>query len=132
MRDLQAEYEKGEEDLKALQSVGQVVGEVLRPLDDERIIVKASSGPRYIVGCRRQVDRARLKADTRVALDITTLTVMRYCAAVTLPLRLRALRAMTCAYARAPAVCCRGRWTRWSTTCRLSRQPPCGTMKSAV
>jgi 26S proteasome regulatory subunit T4 len=28
--------EKTEEDLKALQSVGQIIGEVLRPLDKER------------------------------------------------------------------------------------------------
>lgn len=30
------EYEKTEDDLKALQSVGQIIGEVLRQLDDER------------------------------------------------------------------------------------------------
>jgi 26S proteasome regulatory subunit T4 len=30
------EYEKTEDDLKALQSVGQIIGEVLRQLDEER------------------------------------------------------------------------------------------------
>lgn len=30
------------------------------------------------MGCRRQLDKAKLKAGTRVALDMTTLTVMRY------------------------------------------------------
>lgn len=30
------EYDKTEDDLKALQSVGQIIGEVLRQLDDER------------------------------------------------------------------------------------------------
>jgi len=35
------EYDKTEDHLKALQSVGQIIGEVLRQLDDERIIVKA-------------------------------------------------------------------------------------------
>ena len=30
------DLEKTEEDLKALQSVGQIIGEVLRPLDKER------------------------------------------------------------------------------------------------
>ena len=30
------EFEKTEDDLKALQSVGQIIGEVLRQLDDER------------------------------------------------------------------------------------------------
>ena len=41
------------------------------------VIVKASSGPRYVVGCRTKVDKAKLKPGTRVALDMTTLTVMR-------------------------------------------------------
>eukprot|EP00126_Sphaerothecum_destruens_P004004 Sdes_comp17865_c1_seq1m7131 len=71
------EYNKSEDDLKALQSVGQIIGEVLRQLDDERFIVKASSGPRYVVGCRRSVEKSKLKASTRVALDMTTLTIMR-------------------------------------------------------
>ena len=30
------EYEKTEDDLRALQSVGQIIGEVLRQLDEER------------------------------------------------------------------------------------------------
>ncbi len=71
-----------EEDLKALQSVGQIIGnfivmfafmscesskpwhlsgELLRQLDEERYIVKASSGPRYVVGCRNKVKRDLLK-----------------------------------------------------------------------
>jgi hypothetical protein len=51
------QYEKTEDDLKALQSVGQIIGEVLRQLTDEKFIVKASNGPRYVVGCRRGVRR---------------------------------------------------------------------------
>lgn len=42
------------------------------------VIVKATNGPRYVVGCRRQLDKVKLKAGTRVALDMTTLTIMRY------------------------------------------------------
>jgi 26S proteasome regulatory subunit T4 len=42
------------------------------------VIVKASSGPRYVVGCRSKVDKAKLIAGTRVSLDMTTLTIMRY------------------------------------------------------
>ena len=40
-------------------------------------IVKASSGPRYVVGCRSKVDKAKLTSGTRVSLDMTTLTIMR-------------------------------------------------------
>ena len=42
------------------------------------VIVKATNGPRYVVGCRRQIDKTKLKLGTRVALDMTTLTIMRY------------------------------------------------------
>jgi len=77
LKELSGQYDKSEDDLKSLQSVGQIIGEVLRQLDDERFIVKASSGPRYVVGCRNKVDKAKLVQGTRVALDMTTLTVMR-------------------------------------------------------
>lgn len=85
----QVAYDKSEDDLKALQSTGQIVGEVLRQLDEDRcsssfyfstyivVIVKASSGPRYVVGCRTRVEKKSLKPGTRVALDMTTLTIMR-------------------------------------------------------
>lgn len=77
VKELKKEYDKTEDDLKALQSVGQIIGEVLRQLDEERYIVKASSGPRYVVGCRTKVDKTKLITGTRVSLDMTTLTIMR-------------------------------------------------------
>lgn len=77
VKQLKKDYDKTEDDLKALQSVGQIIGEVLRQLDEERFIVKASSGPRYVVGCRNKVEKVKLIQGTRVALDMTTLTIMR-------------------------------------------------------
>lgn len=77
MRDTQKQLDKTEDDIAALQSVGQIIGEVLKQLDDERFIVKASNGPRYIVGFRSSISPADLKQGVRVALDITTLTIMR-------------------------------------------------------
>jgi len=77
LMDKRKEEQKTEDDLKALQTVGQMIGEVLKPLDEERFIVKASSGPRYVVGCRNKVDRAKLKTGDRVSLDYTTYTIMR-------------------------------------------------------
>jgi 26S proteasome regulatory subunit T4 len=56
---------------------GQMIGEVLKARDDEHYIVKASSGPRYVVGVRTRVPRDKLVAGVRVALDMTTLTIMR-------------------------------------------------------
>ena len=51
---------------------------ILWMFDNFAVIVKATNGPRYVVGCRRQIDKTKLKAGTRVALDMTTLTIMRY------------------------------------------------------
>jgi hypothetical protein len=59
---LKKKVDKTETDLKALQSVGQMIGEMLKQLDEDRFIVKASHGPRYIVGCRKKV-RARARVE---------------------------------------------------------------------
>ena len=40
LKDLTNQYDKSENDLKALQSVGQIVGEVLRQLTEDKFIVK--------------------------------------------------------------------------------------------
>ncbi|CAB4252896.1 similar to Saccharomyces cerevisiae YOR259C RPT4 One of six ATPases of the 19S regulatory particle of the 26S proteasome involved in degradation of ubiquitinated substrates [Maudiozyma barnettii] len=77
IKDLEKKYNKTENDIKALQSIGQLIGEVMKELSEEKYIVKASSGPRYIVGVRNSVDRSKLKKGVRVTLDITTLTIMR-------------------------------------------------------
>jgi len=77
LKQLKRDYTQTEDDLKALQSTGQIIGEVLKQLDEERFIVKASSGPRYVVGCRAKLNKAKLVPSSRVALDMTTLTIMR-------------------------------------------------------
>ena len=77
VKGLVSRYQKTEDDLSALQSVGQIIGDVLKRLDTERFIVKASSGPRYVVGCRSRLNHDKLTPGTRVALDMTTLTIMR-------------------------------------------------------
>ncbi len=41
--EIKKEYDKTEDDLKALQSVGQIIGEVLRQLDDERCEISCLS-----------------------------------------------------------------------------------------
>lgn len=42
-----------------------------------QVIVKASSGPRYVVSYRPAIPAAKLKPQSRVSLDMTTLTIMR-------------------------------------------------------
>lgn len=36
LKDLEKEFAKTEDDMKAVQSVGQVIGEIMKQLDDER------------------------------------------------------------------------------------------------
>ena len=60
VKGLAKRYQKTEDDLSALQSVGQIIGDILKRLDSERFIVKASSGPRYVVGCRTRLSHAAL------------------------------------------------------------------------
>lgn len=45
LKDLQKEFDHTEDNIKALQSVGQIIGEVLKQLDDERCAL----GPRELV-----------------------------------------------------------------------------------
>lgn len=58
---MQKDHDKSENDIKSLQSVGQIVGEILKQLTEEKFIVKATNGPRYVVGCRRSINKELLK-----------------------------------------------------------------------
>lgn len=40
IKDMQREFDRTEDNIKALQSVGQIIGEVLKQLDDERCETK--------------------------------------------------------------------------------------------
>ena len=71
------EFDKTEKYLKNLECIAQLVGEVLQKLTDEKIMVKAASGPRYVVGCRPKIDKTKLKPGVRVTLDMTTYTIMQ-------------------------------------------------------
>jgi len=75
--DCENEEKRTEDALKALQTAGQMIGEVLKQLTEDKFIVKASSGPRYVVGCRSAINKSLLKMGDRVSLDYTTLTIMR-------------------------------------------------------
>lgn len=45
IKDLQREFDVSEENIKALQSVGQIIGEVLKQLDEERCMLPFSLLP---------------------------------------------------------------------------------------
>jgi len=63
--------------MKNVQVMGQTIGEVLKQLDEDRFLIKNASGPRYVVGCRTGIDKEKLKSGDRVALDMSTMIIMR-------------------------------------------------------
>ena len=75
--DLSKQADKTDEHLKMVQNTGQHIAEVLKSFPDDKYIVKTINGSRYLVHCKKAVDKSRLKVGTRVALDFTTLTIMR-------------------------------------------------------
>ena len=75
--DLSKQADKTDEHLSMVQNTGQYVGEILKAFPDDKYIVKTINGARYLVHCKKAVDKSRLKVGTRVALDFTTLTIMR-------------------------------------------------------
>lgn len=75
--ELLKDHEKTEDHLKAIQSVGLFIGEVISAKSDDKYLVKLSSGPRYVVGVRANINQEKLKTGTRVTLDTMTYTIMR-------------------------------------------------------
>lgn len=75
--ELMKQYNKTEDHLKAIQSVGMLIGEIVSAQTEEKYLVKISSGSRYVVGVRPTLPKELLTTGTRVTLDITTLTIMK-------------------------------------------------------
>jgi 26S proteasome regulatory subunit T4 len=75
--DLSKLADKTEEHLSMIQNNGQYVGEILKAFPDDKYIIKTVSGNRFLVHCKKSIDKSRLKVGTRIALDFTTLTIMR-------------------------------------------------------
>ena len=72
-----AAFDKTEEHLKATQSIGLYVGEILNAHTEDKYLVKIASGSRSVVGVRPTIPKKDLKTGTRVTQDITTLTIMK-------------------------------------------------------
>ncbi|GKT36278.1 Probable 26S proteasome regulatory subunit 10B [Aduncisulcus paluster] len=74
---LKGESDRAEDDVIALQTVGQIVGEFLRKLGPDHYVVRSSLGPRYVVGAYKDVNPDELQEGCRISLDMSTLTIMR-------------------------------------------------------
>jgi 26S proteasome regulatory subunit T4 len=74
---LSKQADKSDDHLKMVQNTGQYIAEILKAFPDDKYIIKTVNGSRYLVHCKKSIDKTRLKVGTRVALDFTTLTIMR-------------------------------------------------------
>ena len=75
--DLSKQADKSDEHLTMIQNTGQHIAEILKAFPDDKYIIKTINGSRYLVHCKKAIDKTRLKVGTRVAIDFTTLTIMR-------------------------------------------------------
>jgi 26S proteasome regulatory subunit T4 len=75
--EMSAKCNKLEENLKSLQNSGQLIGEILKHMEDDKYIVKLLNGPRYVVTCKKAINKDDLKVGVRISLDFSTLTIMR-------------------------------------------------------
>ena len=75
--ELQNQIQKNEDLFISIQQIGMETGEVLKNLGNDRVIVQISNGPHYVVGYKKSIDPDKLTQGTRVALDMTTHTIMK-------------------------------------------------------
>jgi len=66
--DLNAQVRRLRDELQKLQESGSYIGEVVKVMGKNRVLVKVGSDGKYVVGLSPKVDVAQLKANTRVAL----------------------------------------------------------------
>jgi 26S proteasome regulatory subunit T4 len=63
--------------LGRLQEMGLLVGEIIKRISNTQFIIKAPTGTRYMVGAQNRLKKANLTSLTRIALDSSTLTIMK-------------------------------------------------------
>jgi hypothetical protein len=73
---LQNEVRHLNQELKKLRAPPHILGTVLEVLDENRILVKSSTGPRFCVNSSKAIDIALLKPGTQVSLNRDTLSIL--------------------------------------------------------
>lgn len=76
-REAERELALVDSQIDALMSIGHYVGEILKKVSDDNYIVKSSSGARHLVGFKKSIKPESLVFGARVALELTTFTIVK-------------------------------------------------------
>jgi proteasome regulatory subunit len=73
---LQKEVQQLYQELKKLKSPPLIIGEIVDILDDNRVVVKSTTGPNFVVQVANFVDKSKVVIGTRVSLNRDSLSVI--------------------------------------------------------
>ncbi|WP_455393029.1 proteasome-activating nucleotidase [[Eubacterium] cellulosolvens] len=73
---LQKEVQQLYQELKKLKSPPLIIGEIVDILDDDRVVVKSTTGPNFVVHVANFVDKSKVQVGTRVSLNRDSLSVI--------------------------------------------------------
>ena len=73
---LQKEIQQLYQELKKLKSPPLIIGEIVDILDDNRVVVKSTTGPNFVVHVANFVDKSKIAVGTRVSLNRDSLSVI--------------------------------------------------------
>jgi proteasome regulatory subunit len=73
---LQKEVQQLYQELKKLKSPPLIIGEIVDILDDNRVVVKSTTGPNFVVHVANFVDKSKILVGTRVSLNRDSLSVI--------------------------------------------------------
>jgi proteasome regulatory subunit len=73
---LQKKVQQLYQELKKLKSPPLIIGEIVDILDDDRVVVKSTTGPNFVVHVANFVDKSKILVGTRVSLNRDSLSVI--------------------------------------------------------
>jgi proteasome regulatory subunit len=73
---LQKEVQQLYSELKKLKTPPLIIGEVVDVLSDDRVVVKSTTGPNFVVQVANFVDKSKITVGTRVSLNRDSLSVI--------------------------------------------------------
>mmetsp|Transcript_55914 Transcript_55914/g.114268 ORF Transcript_55914/g.114268 Transcript_55914/m.114268 type:complete len:391 (+) Transcript_55914:5108-6280(+) len=77
VKELRKSKKRIDKQLKQLTDTGLLVGEIIQKVGFDKFIIKAPTGTNYVVSASNNLNKTNLKEMTRIALDTSTLTIMK-------------------------------------------------------